>query len=65
MPNDTPPGRLGDYLLGDLGVALRHLERIKLGLLKPVPGVMQEIERSITDCVKRIKRDLADQCTNN
>lgn len=59
MPiNETPPGQLADYLIGDLGVAHRHLERLRQGIIKPSPVVIREIERSIEDCVERINRDV-------
>lgn len=56
--NDTPPGELQKYLIGDLQVALRHLERIKNRLLEPSPAVLREIENSILSCLERIKRDV-------
>lgn len=56
--NETPPGKLRDYLIGDLGVAVRHLHRIKRRELMPVPGVLDEIGRSIEDCIERIERDV-------
>lgn len=58
--NPTPPGQLKKYLLGDLGPARRHLQRIVLGTLSPVPGVIAEIEDSINRCVLRIQRDIED-----
>jgi hypothetical protein len=60
-PNKTPPGKLGEYLIGDLGVAYRHLKRIRTGALRPVPAVLDEIERSVTTCIQRIERDLIAQ----
>lgn len=64
MINETPKGRLADYLIGDLAVAQRHLARIKDGTFKldsPLFGmVLGEISRSIEDCVSRIQRDVKD-----
>ena len=59
MINETPPGQLAKYLLGDLGVALRHCQRVREGSLEPTHAVFHEVQRSIEDCVARIKRDLA------
>lgn len=58
-PNETPPGRRGAYIIGDLGVAHRHVQRIKSGQLPPSPAVIAEIEKSIETCVARVERDLA------
>lgn len=58
MVNKTPPGRLREYLIGDLAVARRHLLRIKEGRLPPTPSILAEISRSIDDCIERIERDL-------
>jgi hypothetical protein len=58
MINQTAPGRLQAYLIGDLGPARRHLERIRTGVLQPTPGVLDEIEASIERCVERIQRDV-------
>jgi hypothetical protein len=55
---DTPKGQLAKYLVGDLAVARRHLERLHLGALHPSPAVLDEIRRSVEDCVKRIERDV-------
>jgi hypothetical protein len=60
-PNETPPGKLGLYLVGDLGPARRHLERIRQGTLQPTPRVLDEISRAIETCVARIERDLPAQ----
>jgi hypothetical protein len=62
MINETPEGQLGKYLIGDLAVARRHLARIKDGTFaKGVPlMVLDEISRSIEDCVSRIQRDVKD-----
>lgn len=62
MINETPEGQLGKYLIGDLGVARRHLARVREGTFKngiPVM-VLEEISRSIEDCVSRIQRDVKD-----
>jgi len=59
MINETPKGQLGKYLIGDLGVARRHIERVKSGTL-PCSAVIDEISRSIEDCVARIERDIQD-----
>lgn len=57
MINETPDGQLGKYLIGDLGVARRHLARIEEGF--PVSlGLLREVSRSVEDCVRRIERDL-------
>ena len=61
MINETPKGQLGKYLIGDLGVARRHLQRIKEGQLPAVPMVLEEISRSVETCVKRIERDIKDE----
>ena len=58
MPNETPDGQLRKYLIGDLQVALRHLDRISQGILQPTPAVMREITNSVLDCVERIQRDM-------
>ena len=57
-PNETPPGRLREYLVGDLGVARRHLDRIRTGILMSTPAVLGEISRSVETCVQRIERDI-------
>jgi hypothetical protein len=57
-PNETPPGRLAEYLIGDLGVALRHLHRLSEGQLRPSDVVIREIKRSVETCIKRIERDM-------
>lgn len=56
--NNTPPGQLQKYLTGDLGVAVRHLDRIKNGILQPTPAVIDEIRRSVEACLARIERDV-------
>jgi len=56
--NETPNGQLGKYLIGDLGVARRHIQRLLEGTLVPSAGLFQEISRSIEDCVQRISRDV-------
>jgi hypothetical protein len=56
--NETPAGKLQRYLIGDLGVAVRHLERIRRGILEPVPAVLDEIENSVLRCIARIERDV-------
>jgi hypothetical protein len=58
-PNETPKGQLAKYLIGDLAVARRHIERVKNGTL-PCALVIGEISRSVEDCVKRIERDIQD-----
>jgi len=62
MINETPKGRLGEYLKVDLAVARRHLQRINEGMFNGgVPMmVIAEISRSIEDCVQRIERDIQD-----
>ena len=60
MINETPQGQLGKYLIGDLAVARRHLERIQGGVFPANALVIQEISRSIEDCVKGIQRDVQD-----
>ncbi len=57
-PNETPTGKLKQFLVGDLGVARRHLQRIDQGLLEPTPAVMREIRSSIETCIARIERDV-------
>jgi len=58
MINQTPPGQLKDFLIGDLGVARRHLQRILYDQLPPSRGVVLEIFKSVEDCVERINRDV-------
>ena len=58
LPNETPQGQLAKYLIGDLGVARRHLERLRTGVLTLTPGVLREISQSIETCVARIERDM-------
>ena len=58
MINETPEGKLKGYLIGDLGVALRHLERLDSGTISLSQGVVKEIRRSIEDCIERILRDV-------
>lgn len=57
-PNETPQGKLSEYLLGDLGPARRHLFRLLSGELPPTPGMLQEISDSVERCVSRIERDM-------
>jgi hypothetical protein len=58
--NETPEGKLAEYLIGDLAVARRHLERIRTGDVPQglMPAVIAEISQSIEDCIRRIQRDL-------
>lgn len=56
--NETPPGRLADYLIGDLGVARRHLQRLLNVEILPTKGVLLDIVKSIECCVERIERDV-------
>jgi hypothetical protein len=60
MINPTPEGKIAEYLIGDLAVARRHLERIRTGDVPQglMPAVIAEISRSIEDCIQRIQRDL-------
>lgn len=60
MINPTPEGKLAEYLIGDLAVARRHLDSIRLGMIPSglIPSVIAEISRSVEDCIKRIQRDL-------
>ena len=58
-PNDTPEGQLAKYLIGDLGVARRHVSRILLGELPASRSVLEEIRGSIARCVRRIERDMS------
>jgi hypothetical protein len=62
MINETPQGQLGKYLVGDLGVARRHLQRLKSGEIpmKLAGMVLHEISNSIEACVARIERDIKD-----
>jgi hypothetical protein len=60
MINETPKGRLGKYLIGDLGIARRHIQRLTDGTLLPSRALFLEIRRSIEDCVERIERDIKD-----
>lgn len=59
MTSETPKGQLGKFLIGDLAVARRHIERVLSGAL-PCNFVIGEISRSIEDCVARIERDIQD-----
>lgn len=62
MINETPEGKLADYLIGDLAVARRHLARVREGMFKngiPIM-VLEEISRSIEDCIERIERDISE-----
>jgi hypothetical protein len=58
MINNTPPGQLAQYLIGDLGVAKRHLQRLGAGSFPASRGILLEIERSVDDCIARIQRDV-------
>ena len=59
--NETPKGQLGSYLIGDLGVARRHLARIRDGVIPPSKAVLAEVSNSIEWCVQRICRDIQDE----
>ncbi len=58
IPNETPKGQLKKYLIGDLGPARRHLQRIDQNILQPTPAVLREIRSSIETCIARIERDV-------
>lgn len=58
-PNETPPGRLAEYLVGDLGPARRHIQRLLTHEISPSRAVLEEIGESLERCVRRIERDLA------
>jgi hypothetical protein len=51
---------LRELLVGDLGPAIRHLDRIKRGALPPSPAVLDEIEAAIARCVERILASVPD-----
>ena len=58
---ETPEGQLPEFLIGDLGPAVRHLARLKNGDYdgSPIlPMVYREIEQSLERCITRIKRDV-------
>lgn len=57
-PNETPEGKLPEYLIGDLGPARRHLMRIANGELPFSLSVLREMRNSIERCVQRINRDM-------
>jgi hypothetical protein len=44
------------YAIGDLGVARRHMQRLRDGILQPTPMVMEEISASIERCVERLEQ---------
>lgn len=54
---------LKEFIIGDLGPARRHLERIRTGVLQPVPAVVNEIDASIERCVERVQRDVVEPVT--
>ena len=57
MVPKTPPGQLGEYLFGDLAVAVRHLNRLPRE--DTVTAVIyDEIFVSIERAMERIMRDL-------
>lgn len=56
--NVTPPGELKQYLIGDLGVARRHIQAIKNSELPASLSVLNEMEASVERCVARIERDM-------
>lgn len=56
---DASAPTLREMLVGDLGPARRHLERIAIGVLQPSPAVLAEIASSIERCVERIERGVA------
>lgn len=57
-PNATPSvEKLPIYLIGDLGPARRHIQRLLDGELPPTPSVLLEIQDSLIRCVRRIERD--------
>lgn len=60
MINETPEGKLAEYLIGDLAVARRHLGRIKLEQMPTalILAIIPEISKSVEDCIRRIQRDL-------
>lgn len=59
--SNYPPRRpLRTFLVGDLGPAIRHLERIREGHLLPTTMVLDEIEQSIARCVHRILDEVPD-----
>lgn len=47
--------KLADQLIGDLGPAMRHIWRLQTGELTVTPGLLQELQRSIENCVERIQ----------
>lgn len=49
------PKKLADLLIGDLGVAMRHLSRIQFGELQASPAVISGIRNSIMHCIDRIE----------
>lgn len=49
---------LAEQLEGDLGVARRHVERLRLRQLPPSPAVLREISDSIERCVARIRAEV-------
>jgi hypothetical protein len=58
-PNETPQGRLADYLIGDLGPA-RRLLAVAIGSGRGLSAGSQtilDIRDSVELCVRRIERD--------
>jgi hypothetical protein len=50
---------LAELIVGDLGPARRHLERIRRGQLQPTSAVLDEIEKAIERCVARVQERVA------
>lgn len=59
-PNSTPPGRLAEYLKGDLAPAIRHVISLQ-AQVGGVPAVLSEVAASLARCVRRIDRDLTNR----
>lgn len=49
---------LADRLIGELGPARRHIQRLLDGEIDPCIGVYREIQKSIERCVQRVDQEL-------
>jgi hypothetical protein len=61
-PNETPPGKLREFLKGDLGPAWRLTTGVLSGNI-PSPTtaqIVQEVAESVQRCMRRMDRDMPD-----
>jgi hypothetical protein len=56
--NDTPKGKLKEYLIGDLGPARRLLSRLMDKTSGGTQRMFEESIDSIERCIARIERDV-------